>query len=528
MLVTSTRLYAVVAFLRYTSTGLAAADHFATIRASAIRIHSEKFISMSIIGATAGELLQRLERGDVTCVETTTAYLDAIALNDARVKAFLHVDWDHAIAQARAADEKRGRGEPLGVLGGLPVAVKDVVCTEGQPTTCASRMLKGFIPPYDAHVVTRLKKADAVLIGKTNMDEFAMGSSTENSAYQVTRNPWDLERTPGGSAAAVAASMAPLALGTDTGGSIRLPAGYCGVVGMKPTYGRVSRFGLVAYGSSLDQIGPFANDVAGAALLLEALSGYDPRDSTSVDTPVPQYSRTVEEPLAGLRIGIAKEHFVSGLDREVETAVRAALELYKSLGAEIKEISLPHSKYAVAVYYIVAPSEASSNLARYDGVHYGHRAAEFDNMIDMYCASRGEGFGAEVKRRIMLGTYALSAGYYDAYYLKALKVRRLIRNDFDEAFRSVDVIASPVAPTPAFKIGELIDDPLAMYLSDIYTISANLAGLPGICLPAGFSKNNLPIGLQLLGPPFEEERLLRTARMFERETEFHKRRPEVV
>lgn len=486
---------------------------------------------MSIIGATAGELLQRLERGDVSCVEVTTAYLDSIALNDNRIKAFLHVDWDYAMAQARAVDEKRQRGEPLGILGGLPVAVKDVVCTQGQPTTCASKMLKGFVPPYDAHSVARMKAADAVLIGKTNMDEFAMGSSTENSAYQVTRNPWDLERTPGGSsggsAAAVAAGMAPLALGTDTGGSIRLPAGFCGVVGMKPTYGRVSRFGLVAYGSSLDQIGPFANDVTGAALLLEAFAGYDRRDSTSVDTPVPQYSRTVEEPLAGLRIGIAKEHFVTGLDREVEASVRTALDVYKSLGAEIKEISLPHSKYAVAVYYIVAPSEASSNLARYDGVHYGHRAAQFDNMIDMYSASRGEGFGAEVKRRIMLGTYALSAGYYDAYYLKALKVRRLIRNDFDTAFQSVDVIASPVAPTPAFKIGELMDDPLAMYLSDIYTISANLAGLPGICLPAGFSSSNLPIGLQLLAPPFAEERLLRSARMFERETDHHKRRAPV-
>jgi aspartyl-tRNA(Asn)/glutamyl-tRNA(Gln) amidotransferase subunit A len=484
---------------------------------------------MSIIGATAGELLQRFERGDVTCVEATTAYLDAISVNDATIKAFLHVDWDDALAQARAIDGKRQRHEPLGKLAGLPVAVKDVLCTQGQPTTCASKILKGFVPPYDAHVVARLKAADAVIIGKTNMDEFAMGSSTENSAFQVTRNPWDRERTPGGSsggsAAAVAGSMAPLAVGTDTGGSIRLPAGYCGVVGMKPTYGRVSRFGLVAYGSSLDQIGPFASDVAGAALLLEVLAGHDPRDSTSVDAPVPEYSRTVEEPLSGLRIGVAREHFVSGLDREVEQAIRAALGVYESLGAEIREISLPHSKYAVAVYYIVAPSEASSNLARYDGVHYGHRAAEFDSMIDMYCASRGEGFGPEVKRRIMLGTYALSAGYYDAYYLKALKVRRLIRNDFDQAFQSVDVIASPVAPTPAFKIGELIDDPLAMYLSDIYTISANLAGIPGLCVPAGTSGNNLPIGLQLLGPPLAEENLLRTARMFERETEFHKRRP---
>ena len=483
---------------------------------------------MSIIGATSGELLQRLERGDVSAVEITSAFLDSIAVNDGRIKAFLHVDYDDAMAQARAVDDKRKSGQPLGKLAGLPVAIKDVLCTRGQPTTCASKMLKNFVPPYDAHAISQLRAADAVLIGKTNMDEFAMGSSTENSAFQVTRNPWDLERTPGGSsggsAAAVAGGMADLSVGTDTGGSIRQPAGYCGIVGMKPTYGRISRYGLVAYGSSLDQIGPFANDVAGAALLLEAMAGYDPRDSTSVNTPVPEYSRTVEEPLAGLRIGIAREHFVAGLDREVEQTIRTALDVYRSQGAEIKEISLPHSKYAVAVYYVVAPSEASSNLARYDGVHYGHRAESFENMIDMYSTSRGEGFGSEVKRRIMLGTYALSAGYYDAYYLKALKVRRLIRNDFDEAFKSVDVIATPVAPTPAFKIGELINDPLAMYLSDIYTISANLAGLPGISLPAGFSKTNLPIGLQLLAPPFAEDRLLRAGRMFERETEWHRKR----
>ncbi|MGQ0635622.1 MAG: Asp-tRNA(Asn)/Glu-tRNA(Gln) amidotransferase subunit GatA [Planctomycetaceae bacterium] len=484
---------------------------------------------MSIIGATAGELLQRLERRDVSCAEITGAFLEAIERRDGAIRAFLHVDHEAARAQARDIDARRQRGEKLGKLAGLPVAVKDVICTQGQPTTCASRMLQRFVPPYDAHVISRLKGADAVLIGKTNMDEFAMGSSTENSAFQVTRNPWNLEHTPGGSSggsgAAVAAAMAPLALGTDTGGSIRLPAGFCGVVGMKPTYGRVSRYGLIAYGSSLDQIGPFANDVAGAALLLEVLAGHDPRDSTSVDALVPDYSRTLEDPLAGLRIGLAKEHFVSGLDPQVEQAIRSAVEVYKSLGATVHEISLPHSKYAVAVYYVVAPSEASSNLARYDGVHYGHRAADFDNMIDMYCASRGEGFGGEVKRRIMLGTYSLSAGYYDAYYLKALKVRRLIRNDFDKAFEQVDLIASPVAPTPAFKIGELIDDPLAMYLSDIYTISANLAGLPGICIPAGFSTAGLPIGLQLLAAPFAEERLLRAARMFERETEWHKRRP---
>jgi aspartyl-tRNA(Asn)/glutamyl-tRNA(Gln) amidotransferase subunit A len=486
---------------------------------------------MSIIGATAGELLKRLDRGDLQSQEVVAAYLDAIASNDARVNAFLHVDRDRIVAQARAIDDKRRRKERLGKLAGLPVAIKDVICTKGEPTTCASRMLEKFVPPYDAHVISRLREADAVLMGRTNMDEFAMGSSTENSAFKTSRNPWDLQRTPGGSsggsATAVAAGMAPLALGSDTGGSIRQPAGFCGVVGMKPTYGRVSRFGLVAYASSLDQIGPFANDVAGAAMLLEAIAGHDRRDSTSVDSAVPEYSRTVDEPLTGLKIGIAREHFVSGLDRDVEQAIRTALDVYRSLGAEIHEISLPHSKYAVAVYYIVAPCEASSNLARYDGVHYGHRAEKFEDMIDMYCASRGEGFGSEVKRRIMLGTYALSAGYYDAYYLKALKVRRLIRNDFDTAFRSVDIIASPVAPTPAFKIGELVDDPLAMYLSDIYTISANLAGLPGITIPAGFSNSNLPIGLQLLGEPFEEERLLRAARMFERETDWHRRRPTI-
>jgi aspartyl-tRNA(Asn)/glutamyl-tRNA(Gln) amidotransferase subunit A len=483
---------------------------------------------MSILGATTNELRTRLERGDLTSVDVTTAYLDQIAAHDAQVQAFLLVDREAALEQARGVDAKRKAGQAVGKLAGVPVALKDVVCTKGVRTTCGSRMLENFVPPYDAHVIERLKAADAVLIGKTNMDEFAMGSSTENSAFQVTKNPWDLARTPGGSsggsAAAVSASMAPLAIGSDTGGSIRQPAGFCGVVGMKPTYGRISRFGLVAYASSLDQLGPFANDVSGAALLLEVMSGHDSRDSTSVNVPVPEYSRRVDEPLAGLRIGVAREHFVEGLDREVEAAIRSALDVYRELGAEVKEVSLPHSQYAVAVYYIIAPSEASSNLARYDGVHYGHRAKEFANMIDMYSASRGEGFGTEVKRRIMLGAYALSAGYYDAYYLKALKVRRLIRQDFDQAFQSVDVIASPVAPTPAFKIGELVNDPLAMYLSDIYTLSANLAGLPGICIPAGFSGNNLPIGLQLLAAPFQEDRLLRAARMFEHETDWHQRR----
>jgi aspartyl-tRNA(Asn)/glutamyl-tRNA(Gln) amidotransferase subunit A len=385
------------------------------------------------------------------------------------------------------------------------------------------------VPPYDAEIIRRLRDADAVILGKTNMDEFAMGSSTENSAYQITRNPWDTARTPGGSsggsAAAVAAGMAPLAIGSDTGGSIRQPAAFCGVVGMKPTYGRVSRYGLVAFASSLDQLGPFAADVAGAAALLEVMAGHDSRDSTSVDRPVPEYRRTLEQPLSGLRIGLASEHFVAGLDAEVASTVRAAADVYRSLGARVVDVALPHSKYGVAAYYLIAPSEAASNLARYDGVHYGHRAENFDGLIDMYAASRGEGFGAEVKRRIMLGNYALSAGYYDAYYLKALKVRRLIRNDFDRAFETCDVLLSPVAPTPAFKVGELVDDPLAMYLSDIYTLSANLAGLPGISLPGGFSSAGLPIGIQLLGPPFSEEPLLRAARMFERETAWHTKHP---
>ena len=483
---------------------------------------------MSTPGLPISELLSLLNSGKLTAVDLTQACLDQISRQDARVGAFLSVDPAASLEQARQIDQRRARGETLGLLAGLPVAIKDVICQKGTVTTCASRMLEKFVAPYDAHVIEKLRKADAVLLGKTNMDEFAMGSSTENSAYQVTRNPWDLERTPGGSsggsAAAVAAQMVPLSLGSDTGGSIRQPAGLCSVVGLKPTYGRVSRYGLIAYASSLDQIGPFAQDVRGTALLLEAIAGADSRDSTSVPKDVPRYSQTLEQPLQGLRIGVAREHFAPGLDPEVERSVREALRVYESLGATLQEISLPHQKYAVAVYYIVAPSEASSNLARYDGVHYGHRAAQFDSMVEMYSASRGEGFGSEVKRRIMLGTYALSAGYYDAYYLKALKVRRLIRNDFDAAFQQVDLIATPVNPTPAFKIGELVNDPLAMYLSDIYTISANLAGIPGISVQAGFSSGGLPLGLQLLAAPFEEERLLRAARMLERETEWHRRR----
>jgi len=512
---------------------------------------------MSLVHFTAAELLARLDRGETTSVEITSAFLGQIEQHDGQVRAFLRVDREAALARAEEIDGKRKRGAPLGCLAGLPVAVKDVLCTQGEPTTCGSRILEDFRPPFDATVIAKLKAADAVLIGKTNMDEFAMGGSTENSAYQITCNPWDLARIPGGSsggsAACVAARMAPLAVGSDTGGSIRQPAGLCGVTGMKPTYGRVSRYGLVAFASSLDQVGPVAQTAEDAALLLEVLAGHDPRDSTSIDRPVPRYRETVRQPLSGLRIGLVPEHFGEGLDAEVEATVREAVRVYQSLGATVREVSLPHSKYAVATYYIIAPCEASSNLARYDGVHYGYRTDEramaaeleqqrkelqragdevalaaLDNaLIRMYRRTRAEGFGPEVKRRIMLGTYALSAGYYDAYYLKALKVRRLIRQDFDRAFEQVDLIAGPVAPAPAFKIGDKIDDPLAMYLFDLYTVSTNLAGIGGISIPCGFSSQGLPIGLHLQAPPFEEERLLRGAHMFQQATEWHKRRPVV-
>ncbi len=478
---------------------------------------------------SATALLPLLSTGAVTAEDLTAQYLAVIRQRDPQVKAFLHVDEEWALAQARTVDGKRRRGEPVGLLGGLPVALKDLLCTRGQPTTCASRILKNFKPPYDAHVVERLRQADAVIIGKTNMDEFAMGSSTENSAYQVTRNPWDLERIPGGSsggsAAAVAACEAPLAIGTDTGGSIRQPASMCGVVGLKPGYGRVSRFGLIAFASSLDQVGPMAHDVAGVALLLEAIAGHDRRDSTSVDRPVPSYFAAVDEPVRPLRIGFPREYFGQGLDAEVEAAVRAALAVYRGLGATVEEVSLPHTASGIATYYVVATAEASSNLARYDGVHYGHRSKDHTDLINLYARSRGEGFGPEVKRRIMLGTYALSSGYKDAYYLKALKVRRLIRNDFDRAFERCDVVVGPTSPTAAFKIGEKSDDPLSMYLADIYTITCNLAGLAGLSLPCGFTRAGLPIGLQILAAPFEEEKLLRVARMYEKATDWHTRRP---
>jgi aspartyl-tRNA(Asn)/glutamyl-tRNA(Gln) amidotransferase subunit A len=492
----------------------------------------------------------------VTSVELTRACLDRIQQVDGRVGAFLRYDADQALARAAEIDARRAKRQAVGPLGGLPVAVKDIFCERGERTTCASKILADFQAPYDATVIARLRTADAVLIGRTNMDEFAMGGSTENSAFQVTRNPWDLARTPGGSsggsAASVAAGMTPLAIGTDTGGSIRQPAGLCGVVGMKPTYGRVSRYGVVAYASSLDQVGPFGQSVEDVAMLLEAIAGHDPRDSTSLDVPVPAYSKTVNNPLTGLKVGWVREHFGPGLDGEVEAAVRQALDVYKSLGASVNEVSLPHARYAVATYYVIAASEASSNLARYDGVHFGYRTNEKETLAElaaerkrlesssdragldsldsalvrMYRRTRAEGFGAEVKRRIMLGTYALSAGYYDAYYLKALKVRRLIRQDFDRAFQQVDLIAGPITAAPAFKIGEMVDDPLAMYLVDLYTVSANLAGIPGLCLPCGRSKNGLPIGLQLQAPALEEERLLRGTRMYEQATDWHTEPPQ--
>lgn len=512
---------------------------------------------MSVTELTATELIEQIRAGKHTSVELTQAFLDRIDVQDDAVHAFLRVDASAAIAQAEQIDARRLAGEPVGLLAGLPVAVKDVLCTEGEPTTCGSRMLEHFRPPYDATVIAKLRAADAVLLGRTNMDEFAMGGSNENSAFGPTRNPWDLDRIPGGSsggsAAAVAARMCPLAVGSDTGGSIRAPAGLCGVTGMKPTYGRVSRHGLVAFASSLDQVGPLGRTARDVALLLEVLAGHDPADSTSVNLPVPEYSKNVTEPLAGLRVGLVREHFGEGLDAEVETAVREAVRVYQSLGATVHDVSLPHSKYAVATYYLIAPSEASGNLARYDGAHYGHRTdvktmgaeleaerkqleaagdeaglANLDNaLIRMYRRSRAEAFGPEVKRRIMLGTYALSTGYYDAYYLKALKVRRLIREDFDRAFESVDVIAGPVTPTPAYRIGEKVSDPLSMYLFDLYTISANLAGIAGISIPCGLSKNGLPIGLQLQGPTFEEERLLRAAHMFQMATDWHEKSPQL-
>ena len=464
------------------------------------------------------QISDALASGAVSPEALLEASLARIRAVDGRLHAFLRLTTDEAGAAAKASAQRRSSRKPLGPLDGVPIALKDIFCMEGVETTCGSRILEGYVPPYDATVVRKLKQAGAVIVGKLNMDEFAMGSSTENSAFGPTMNPWDLSRTPGGSsggsAAAVAARLVAGAFGTDTGGSIRQPAALVGCVGMKPTYGRVSRFGVIAFASSLDQVGPFAQDVRGVAYLLGAVAGHDNDDQTSSPRPVPDYAAGLDRGVRGLRIGVPREYFGEGLAPEVERAVRAGVEKLRSLGCEIRDISLPNSPHAIATYYIVATAEASSNLARYDGVRYGHRA-KATQLLEMYEKTRAEGFGAEVKRRIMLGTYALSSGYYDAYYLRAQKVRALIRRDFDQAFATVDAVLSPTSPTTAFKLGEKLDDPLAMYLNDVYTVPANLAGLPGISVPCGFDSRKLPIGLQLIGRPFDEETLLRIARAAE-------------
>jgi aspartyl-tRNA(Asn)/glutamyl-tRNA(Gln) amidotransferase subunit A len=479
--------------------------------------------------ASIRELHQQLVSKERSAVEIAQAAIDRVQRLEPQIRSFLHTTPEQALNQARSVDAKLAAGASIGLLTGIPIAIKDNMCTRGIPTTCGSKILAGFIPPYESTVTQKLLDLGAVSMGKTNLDEFAMGSSTENSAYQVTANPWDTSRVPGGSsggsAAAVAADECVVALGSDTGGSIRQPAAFCGVVGLKPTYGLVSRFGLVAYASSLDQIGPFARSVEDAAILLEAIAGYDPQDSTSLNVKVPQYSQLLTEELPkGLKIGIINETFGEGLDGVVAESVKTAIAHFASLGAEVREISCPRFRYGLPTYYVLAPSEASANLARYDGVKYGVRA-DADNLMSMYTQTRGNGFGAEVKRRIMLGTYALSAGYYDAYYLKAQKVRTLIAQDFKNAFADVDILITPTAPSVAFKAGEKTADPLAMYLSDLMTIPVNLAGLPGISIPCGFDAQGMPIGLQLIGNVLKEDLLFQVAHVYERSTQWHKQTP---
>lgn len=486
---------------------------------------------MELYEMTAHQLRDLLRRGEVSAVEIVKSVLERIEQVEEKIKAYITITDDLALKQAEEVDRRLAAGEELPDLAGIPVAIKDNICTKGVLTTCASKILYNFVPPYNATVMEKLYRQMIVMIGKTNMDEFAMGSSTENSGFFITRNPWDLDRVPGGSsggsAAAVAADEAICALGSDTGGSIRQPAALCGVVGLKPTYGRVSRFGLVAFASSLDQIGPITKDVEDCALMMNAICGYDPMDSTSADVPVPDFTKSLIPEVKGIRIGVPREYFIEGIDPEVEGAVKAGLRKFEEMGAIVEEISLPHTEYAVADYYIIASAEASANLERYDGVKYGYRAEGAEDLIDMYKKTRSQGFGPEVKRRIMLGTYALSAGYYDAYYLKGLKVRTLIKRDFDRAFEKVDVIVTPTSPTPAFRIGEKIDDPLTMYLSDIFTISVNLAGICAISIPCGFSSDGLPIGMQIIGKPFDEESIIRVAYAFEQNTDYHLRKPNI-
>ncbi len=479
--------------------------------------------------ASIRELHQQLVSKEKSAVEITTQTLEKIETLEPKVKAFLSVTGDLALEKAKQVDAKIAAGEEIGLIEGIAIAIKDNMCTKGVKTTCGSKILENFIPPYESTVTQKLKDAGAIAIGKTNLDEFAMGSSTENSGYHVTANPWDLSRVPGGSsggsAAAVAAGECIVSLGSDTGGSIRQPAALCGVVGLKPTYGLVSRYGLVAYASSLDQIGPFATNVEDAAIILGAIAGHDPRDSTSIKTEIPDYTQYLQPELKkGLKIGVITETFGEGIDSVVAETVRKAIAQLKDLGAEIKEISCPRFRYGLPVYYIIAPSEASANLARYDAVKYGIRQ-ESENLVEMYSKTRAAGFGAEVKRRIMLGTYALSAGYYDAYYLKAQKVRTLIKEDFAKAFEEVDVLVSPTTPSTAFKAGEKVADPLSMYLNDLMTIPVNLAGLPGMSIPCGFDEGGLPIGLQLIGNVLREDLLFHVAHAYEKSTNWHEQKP---
>jgi aspartyl-tRNA(Asn)/glutamyl-tRNA(Gln) amidotransferase subunit A len=470
-----------------------------------------------------------LDNKELSALELTRLYLDRIDHLDSKISSFLTVNYDHAIAQARHADTIIAKGDSS-ILTGIPMQIKDNICTKGIPTTCASNMLNNFVPPYDSHVTEKLNASGAILLGKGNLDEFAMGSSTENSSVKVTKNPWDLNRVPGGSsggpAAAIAASEALFSIGSDTGGSIRQPASFCGVVGMKPTYGLVSRFGLIAFASSLDQIGPITNTVKDSALVLSAIAGYDPRDSTSLEVDIPNYGDGLKADLKGFNIGVPKEYFTLGMDSRIENNIRESIRVLEGLGANIEEVSLPHTEYALSVYYIIAPSEASANLSRYDGVKYGYSDVNADSMWEGLEKTRQHGFGPEVKRRILLGTYALSSGYYDAYYVKAQKVRTLIRQDFQEAFKKFDVLVMPTCPTTAFSIGDKVDDPLQMYLNDIFTIPANIAGIPGISVPSGFV-DGLPVGLQFMAGSLQEKKLFQAAYAYENATDWQSVKPEL-
>ena len=480
---------------------------------------------------TLFELSEKLAKKEISSVEITKQYLERIKKLNPAINAYITICEASALAQAKTSDERRTEGKTLGVLDGVPIALKDIFITEGIRTTCASKMLSNYIPPYDGTTAHRLKEAGAVMLGKLNMDEFAMGSSNEHSAFGPVKNPWNLECIPGGSsggsAAAIAADLCVATLGTDTGGSIRQPASLCGIVGLKPTYGRVTRYGIIAFASSLDQAGPMTKNVEDCALMLNHIAGYDPKDSTSLNIDTPDFARGLKKDIRGMKIGLPKEYFVDGMDPEISKAIKDAAKKYESLGAHIEEVSLPHTDYAVPTYYILAPAEASANLARYDGVRFGTRNPDAKNLMELYTRSRAQGFGPEVTLRILIGTFVLSTGYYDAYYLKAQKVRTLIQKDFTEAFKKVDVLLTPTAPTAAFQLGEKIDDPLKMYLSDIFTIPTNLAGLPGMSIPCGFTKNTLPIGMQLIAPPLEEERLITAAYTYEQATDWHSRKPKL-